>query len=123
MRRKKEETKDLKSYVKEKHVIWKADMSCQFKGRGDERFCRATSQKTCENCRFYSPTIGTVLSEGYKTIVDKDKTIETLRKENAKLSCEHYTLMKERSEIILLLTDRIAPDWYILEEIVRILRK
>ena len=121
--RKKEETKDLKSYVKERHVLSPADKSCQFKGNGDERFCRATSQKTCENCRFYSPTIGTVLSEDYKTIVDKDKALEALRKDNAKLSSEHYKLMSEHSEIILLLTDRIAPDWYILEEIVRILRK
>ena len=121
--KRKEETKDLKSYVKERHVISPTDKTCQFKGMGDERFCRATSQKTCENCRFYSPTIGTVLSEGYKTIVDKDKTIESLRKDNLKLISEHHKLMAERSEIILLLTDRIAPDWYILEEIVKILRK
>ena len=38
MMKKKEETKDLKSYVKEKHVISPTDKTCQFKGMGDERF-------------------------------------------------------------------------------------
>lgn len=79
------ESKRLIEYVTKRHEIKPVDETCQFKGGKGEKFCRATSQKTCEGCRFYRMAIWQVFSRAYDLLTAKDKQIKQLTDDNCKL--------------------------------------
>ena len=79
------ESKRLIEYVTKRHEIKPVDETCQFKGGKGEKFCRATSQKTCEGCRFYRMAIWQVFNRAYDLLTAKDKQIKQLTDDNNKL--------------------------------------
>lgn len=79
------ESKRLIEYVTKRHEIKPVDETCQFKGGKGEKFCRATSQKTCEGCRFYRMAIWQVFNRAYDLLAAKDKQIKQLTDDNCKL--------------------------------------
>lgn len=80
------ESERLIEYVTKRHEIKDVDFTCQFKaGRGERKFCRATTQKTCEGCRFYRMTIWQVYNRAYELLIAKDKQIKELTDDNCKL--------------------------------------
>ena len=75
------ESKRLIEYVTKRHEIKPVDETCQFKGGEGEKFCRATSQKTCEGCRFYRMAIWQVFNRAYDLLTAKDKQIKQMRRQ------------------------------------------
>ena len=58
------------------------ETTCQYKGGTDEKFCRATQQKTCEGCRFYKMGIWAAYDRAFDLLMAKDKKISDLELEN-----------------------------------------
>lgn len=58
------------------------ESTCQYKGGTDEKFCRATQQKTCEGCRFYKMGIWAAYDRAFDLLMAKDKKISELELEN-----------------------------------------
>lgn len=58
------------------------ESTCQYKGGTDEKFCRATQQKTCEGCRFYKMGIWAAYDRAFDLLTTKDKRISELELEN-----------------------------------------
>lgn len=58
------------------------ESSCQYKGGINEKFCRATQQKTCEGCRFYKMGIWAAYDRAFDLLTAKDKRISELELEN-----------------------------------------
>lgn len=58
------------------------ESTCQYKGGTDEKFCRATQQKTCEGCRFYKMGILAAYDRAFDLLMAKDKKISELELEN-----------------------------------------
>lgn len=58
------------------------DFSCQYKGNGKERFCRATSHKSCAGCTYYRIGIWDFFDRCYDQMTAKNKEVAQLRMEN-----------------------------------------
>lgn len=69
---------------------------CQYLGR-DERYCNATSQPSCENCRFYTPTTAAKLRMMMEEIVRHED--EEKRKDK---------IIRERDNMILRMNSEIG---------------
>lgn len=69
---------------------------CQYLGR-DERYCKATSQVTCANCRFYTPTTAAKLRMLMEEIVRHEG--EEARKDK---------LIRERDNMVFHLNQEIG---------------
>lgn len=80
------ESKHLIDYVTKRHEIKDVDFTCQFKaGKGERKYCRATSQKKCTGCRFYRMSVWQVFNRAYELLTAKDKQIKQLTDDNNKL--------------------------------------
>ena len=78
--------KALFDYVGKCRTEKAADMSCQWKGgKGERRFCRATDQKSCVGCNFYTVGIWEFFGRCYDIIAARDKEITRLQQENEDL--------------------------------------
>lgn len=75
---KQEKIDALKKYVEDMHERQKVDYSCQYKGGNTEKFCRATSQKSCCGCRFYSMRLYNLLPALYDIVAQKNRRIVDL---------------------------------------------
>lgn len=62
-----------------------SDKSCQWKGGKDEKFCRATHQKDCKGCKFYTMGIWEFFERCYDVIRAREEEIQKLQKENEDL--------------------------------------
>lgn len=72
---KQEKIDALKKYVEDMHERQEADYSCQYKGGNTEKFCRATSQKSCYECKFYSMGLYNLLAALYDIVSKKNSRI------------------------------------------------
>lgn len=80
------ESERLIEYVTKRHEIRDVDFTCQFKaGKGERKYCRATSQKKCTGCRFYRMSVWHVFNRAYDLLTAKDKQIKQLTDDNCKL--------------------------------------
>ena len=75
-----------------KNVVSRQD-TCQYKGRKGERYCLATTHKTCRGCKFFLPTTMSQLrlavekTEELKAkLKNRDMQITKLRDENIRLN-------------------------------------
>ena len=84
-------------YLKTMHGIfdkeYKDDVSrhkhCQYKGKKGERYCTATTQKTCKRCRFFAPTTQSQL----RIVVEKTEELK------GKIKSRDMTIAKLKNEI------------------------
>lgn len=72
---KREKVDALRKYVEDMHERQEADYTCQYKGGNTEKFCRATSQKSCCECRFYSMGLHNLLVALYDIVSKKNRRI------------------------------------------------
>ena len=83
---KKSEKKDaLFAYIGKCREEKKVETSCQWKGGKDEKFCRATHQKDCKGCKFYTMGIWEFFERCYDVIRAREEEIQKLQKENEDL--------------------------------------
>lgn len=69
-------------YLKNSREPKPVEYTCQHKGGINEKFCRATQQKTCEGCRFYEMGIWAAYDRAFDLLAAKDKKISELELEN-----------------------------------------
>lgn len=65
----------LRRYVVFHHEQKEEDWTCQHKGGQFDRFCKATTQKTCAGCRFYSIGLESLLTELYDIVSGQQRRI------------------------------------------------
>lgn len=49
--------------------------TCQY--RGDDRYCRMTTNKSCKRCKFYSPTTHATFIAAYNEVLRAQKAYDT----------------------------------------------
>lgn len=79
-------------FDKEYKSIVSKQENCQYKGKGD-RYCLATTHRTCRGCRMFSPTTQSKLkiviektAELRQKVRKRDETITDLREEIKRLN-------------------------------------
>lgn len=75
----------LTEYVEKRHERQEKDYTCQFKGGQNEKFCRATRQRTCEGCRFYKMSIWEIFNRAYDLLIAKNKRIQKLEVDKCRI--------------------------------------
>lgn len=73
---------------------------CQYKSRTKDRYCNATCQNSCTNCRFFEPT------SHAKVDILARAAIDTVERFNKQLS-ETYEINKSLNETIVRYSDEM----------------
>lgn len=87
-----DEIKGLRAYVKKCHRREERDNACQYHNiRDDGSFeCRATANRDCTRCDFFSLSHWTELVLAYRILLEKDKKIAMLEDYVVKLKNELF---------------------------------